>query len=348
MRICIVDDERISRSVNRAVLSRTDTYDVECFSDGISALARCRDIVFDMVLVDYRMADMDGITCITHLRTLPDYQFVPIIMLTADHDRDLRLAAVRAGATDFLNKPFDPEELRVRTHNLLALREAQLALMDRARHLDAEVREATRKLVEREEELIWRLACAIERRDGTTMQHISRVAAVAEIIARTLGQSKTYCRTIYLAAPLHDTGKIGISDALLNKPAALTPAERTEIQRHTDIGADILQDGESDLIRMAHQIALHHHEKWDGTGYGQGMAGTDIPLAARITAVADVFDALCSDRPYKRAWSFDEAYAEILRQSGRHFDPQCVTAFTAGLNEIARYYPDHSVATHVA
>ncbi|WP_322889789.1 MULTISPECIES: HD domain-containing phosphohydrolase [unclassified Yoonia] len=348
MRVCIVDDERISRSVIRAVLSRNDQYEVECFSDGVPALARCRETVFDLVLVDYRMSDMDGITCITHLRALADYQFVPVIMLTADHDRELRLSAVRAGATDFLNKPFDPEELRVRVQNLLSLRNAQLALMDRARHLDAEVQQATRKLVEREEELIWRLARAIELRDGTTQQHISRVAAVAEIIARTLGQSKTFCRTIYLAAPLHDTGKIGISDAVLQKPAALTPEERLEVQRHITIGAEILQDGESDLIRMAHEIALYHHEKWDGTGYGKGIAGADIPLSARITAVADVFDALCSQRPYKKAWSFDEAYAEILRQSGRHFDPQCVTAFTAGLNEIARYYPEDGAASHVA
>ncbi len=304
MRICILDDERISRSVIRAVLTRTDDYEVDCFGDAVSALARCAETVYDLVLVDYRMADIDGLTCVTHLRALPDYQFVPIIMLTADHDRELRLAAVRAGATDFLNKPFDPEELRVRTTNLLSLRQAQLSLMDQASHLAAEVQQATRKLVAREEELIWRLARAIERRDGATHQHITRVAAVSDILARALGQSPTFCRTIYLAAPLHDTGKIGISETLLNKPGALTPEERAEIQRHTTIGADILQDGESDLIRMAHEIALFHHEKWDGTGYPQGRAGADIPLAARIVAVADVFDALCSARPYKAEWSF--------------------------------------------
>jgi putative two-component system response regulator len=348
MRVCIVDDEPISRSVIRAVLSRSEEYEVECFSDAISALARCREVMFDLVLVDYRMSDMDGITCIMHLRTLADYQFIPVIMLTADHDRELRLAAVRSGATDFLNKPFDPDELRVRAQNLLSLRKAQLALMDRALHLDAEVQQATRKLAEREEELIWRLGRAIELRDGTTQQHISRVAAVAEIVARTLGQSKAFCRTIYLAAPLHDTGKIGISDAVLNKPAALTDDERLEIQRHIEIGAQILKDGDSDLIRMAYDIALYHHEKWDGSGYGKGLSGTDIPLPARITAVADVFDALCSERPYKEAWSFDQSYAEILRQSGRHFDPRCVLAFTAGLTEIKKYYTDPAVTTHVA
>jgi putative two-component system response regulator len=348
MRVCIVDDEPISRSVIRAVLSRCEDYEVESFSDGISALTRFRDVVFDLVLVDYRMSDMDGITCITHLRALADYRFVPVIMLTADHDRELRLSAVRSGATDFLNKPFDPDELRVRAQNLLSLRHAQLALMDRALHLDAEVQQATRKLAEREEELIWRLARAIELRDGTTQQHISRVAAVAEIIARALGQSKSYCRTIYLAAPLHDTGKIGISDAVLNKPSALTPDERVEVQRHIEIGAEILKDGDSDLIRMAYEIALYHHEKWDGSGYGKGLVGTDIPLSARITAVADVFDALCSERPYKKAWSFDESYAELLRQSGRHFDPHCVLAFTAGLDEIRRYYSDVVMITHVA
>lgn len=342
MRVCVIDDEPISLNVIKAVLSRLASYDVECFASPYKALARCAEVTFDIVLIDYRMTEMNGIDCVVRLRGMEEYVHVPMIILTADDDRELRLAAVKAGATDFLNKPFDPEELRVRVRNLLSLREAQVALMDRAKHLDYEIKCATRKLAEREEELIWRLSRAIDTRDGSTGQHISRVATLAEIIAQNFGMSPDFCRTIYLATPLHDTGKIGISDAVLNKAGRLTDQEMAEIRRHTDIGAMILQDGESDLLKMAHEIALFHHEKWDGTGYGMGLAGDDIPLSGRIVAVADVFDALCSERIYKPAWSFDEAYQEILRQSGRHFDPQCVAAFDAGINEIRKTYTSAS------
>lgn len=348
MRVCIIDDERISLKIISAVLSRVDSYSVETFTSAKEALAQCHNVTFDLVLVDYCMNEMNGLDCLKAMRDMPDYKFVPIIMLTADEDRELRLAAVRAGATDFLNKPFDPEELRVRAKNLLSLREAQLALMNRAKHLDYEVKQATQKLVAREEELIWRLSRAIETRDGSTGEHVSRVASVAKIIAQNLGMSDAFCRTLYLATPLHDTGKIGISDAVLNKPGKLTPDERKEIETHTDIGADILQKGESDLIRMAHEIALYHHEKWDGTGYGRGLAGEDIPLTGRITAVADVFDALCSERTYKPAWPFDEALAEILRQSGKHFDPKCIGAFKAGVNDIRQIYKMQSQASDAA
>ncbi len=338
VRICVIDDETISLSVIKAVLSRDPKYEVECFADPRAALARCGQVTFDIVLVDYRMTDMNGIECLEKVRQLRSYEHVPVIMLTADNARDLRLAAVEAGATDFLNKPFDPDELRLRVRNLLLLREAQVVLMDRARHLAHEVQRATRKLAEREEELIWRLSRAIETRDGSTGEHISRVATLAELIARSLGMGPEFCRTIYLATPLHDTGKIGISDSVLNKPGRLTDAEMAEIRGHTDIGARILQDGESELLRMAHEIALYHHEKWDGTGYGTGLSGEDIPLSARIVAVADVFDALCSARVYKPAWPFDAAHAEILRQSGLHFDPKCVVAFDVAIAEIRKIY----------
>lgn len=338
MRVCVIDDELVSLNVIKAVLSRVNGYKVECFSSALAALARCRETTFDIVLVDYQMPAINGVECVVQLREMPDYQFIPIIMLTADEDRKLRLAAISAGATDFLNKPFDPEELRIRVRNLLELRKAQVALLDRAQHLDYEVQRATHKLLAREEELIWRLSRAIEMRDGSTGEHISRVAVVSEIIARKMGLSRSFCRTLYLASPLHDTGKIGISDAILHKPGKLSLEERAEIQKHTGIGADILSDGESDLIKMAHEIALYHHEKWDGTGYGFGLSGTDIPLSGRITAIADVFDALCTARCYKPAWSFGDAYDEILRQSSKHFDPNCVAAFSAAREEIQKTY----------
>ncbi len=348
MRVCIVDDEHISRTILDATLKRQDCYQVEAHSSASRAIVRCKEVTFDLILVDYQMPEMNGIDCIHAIRKLFTYSHVPIIMLTADVDRAVRLTAIQAGATDFLNKPFDPEELRIRVKNLLSLREAQLALIDRAKSLDEEVQLATRKLVEREEELIWRLSLAIETRDGSTGQHISRVATVSEIVARGMGLSKAFCRTIYLAAPLHDTGKIGISDAILNKPSSLTPEERKEIERHTEIGAQILANGESDLIRMAHEIALYHHEKWDGSGYGGGLAGENIPLSARIVAVADVLDALLSERNYKPTWTFEEGYAEVLRQSGKHFDPACVAALTACKDKVQDVYEQSASENQVA
>lgn len=338
MRIVVIEDQPITLDVITSVLASVPEYNVEGFEDPKAALTRCGACVFDIVLLDYRMPGINGIDCLERIREMPDYLHVPVIMLTADNDRDVRLAAVRAGATDFLNKPFDPQELRLRVKNLLSLRAAQLALADRARHLDEEIRRATKKLVKTEEELIWRLARAIEIRDGNTGEHISRVASVSALIARHMGMGEQFCRTLYLAAPLHDTGKIGIPDSILNKPERLTDEEMTVIKTHTDIGARILENSDSELIQMAHEIAMSHHEKWDGSGYGRGLKGEEIPLSGRIVAIADVLDALCSERPYKNGWSFEEASAEIHRLSGTHFDADCLFAFEAAKSEIAQIY----------
>jgi putative two-component system response regulator len=182
--------------------------------------------------------------------------------------------------------------------------------------------------------VIWRLARAIEYRDGDTGEHVSRVATISRLVAEAMGLSEDRCRTIYLAAPLHDIGKIAIPDAILGKPGKLTPDEIIQMRRHVTIGAEILEEGSSDLIRVARLIARGHHEKWDGTGYPEGLSGYDIPIEARIVAIADVFDALCSVRPYKPAWPLERAHAEIVRLAGSHFDPACVDAFAARWDDI--------------
>lgn len=247
----------------------------------------------------------------------------------------MRRRAIACGATDFVNKPFDPIELQARLRNLLALRQAQTELADRADWLAREVAAATRDLVAREEEVIWRLARAIEYRDGNTGEHVSRVARICRLIAEAAGLDSERCRIIYLAAPLHDIGKIAIADALLSKPGRLDPAEMATMREHVTIGARILQNGSSELVRIAELIAQSHHERWDGAGYPDRLSGTDIPIEARIVAIADVFDALCSERPYKQAWPLERAYAEIVAGSGSHFDPACVTAFQSRWPEIA-------------
>ncbi|MBF0680052.1 MAG: response regulator [Devosia sp.] len=335
MRLLIVDDSRSSLAMLGAIIRQSVSDNVELCLNPREALARAEAEQFDLVLVDHIMPDMDGMEFTAALRQRLTYRSVPIIMVTSDIDKQVRIEAIQSGANDFLTKPFDPIELQARVTNLLALRGAQLELASHAERLAREVEAATAHLHEREEEIIWRLARAIEYRDGDTGEHVSRVARISQIIAEGVGLDAQRCRTIYLAAPLHDIGKIGIADAILSKPGKLTPEELAIMREHVAIGARILENGDSDLIRTAELIAQSHHEKWDGTGYPDRLSGTDIPIEARIVALADVFDALCSERPYKKAWPLAKAYAEILHCSGTHFDPVCVNAFRARWAEIA-------------
>jgi putative two-component system response regulator len=339
MRVLVVDDSRSSLALLASIVAEVDGVEVGTSINPLEALARCAAEQFDLILVDHIMPEMDGVEVTRRLRARDAYRLVPIIMVTSDSDQSLRVDAIGAGATDFINKPFDRTELLARVRNLLALRHAQTELADRAQWLAREVEHATRHLVEREEEVIYRLARAIEYRDGDTGDHVSRVALICRLIAEGMGLPAERCRNIYLAAPLHDIGKIAIADAILSKPGKLTADEITIMRTHVTIGARILENGTSDLIRMAELIAQSHHERWDGAGYPDRLSGNDIPLEARIVAIADVFDALCSERPYKAAWPIEKAYAEILRLAGSHFDPACVDAFIAkwpGIEAIMR------------
>ncbi len=335
MRLLIVDDSRSSLALIGMIVREATVADLELCMDPLLALKLCDEVQFDLVIVDHVMPEMDGVAFTAHLRNRPGYRSVPVVMVTSDDTQAVRIEAIKAGATDFLHKPFDPIELQARVANLLALRRAQVELADHANHLVREVERATAHLVAREQEVIQRLARAIEYRDGDTGEHVSRVAQISELIARGLGLSNERCRYIFLAAPLHDIGKIAIPDAILSKPGKLTPDEMAVMREHVIIGARILERGDSDLIRTAELIALSHHERWDGTGYPDRLSGRDIPIEARVVAVADVFDALCSERPYKRAWTAEEARAEIERCSGTHFDPACVAAFLAQWPRIA-------------
>ncbi len=335
MRMLIVDDSRSSLALIGSIVKEAVTASIELCLNPLEALDLCQDHQFDLIIVDHIMPEMDGVAFTAALRSRPAYRIVPIVMVTSDHDKNVRIEAIKAGATDFLHKPFDPTELQARVANLLALRHAQVELADRAQWLTREVERATAHLLAREEEIIYRLARAIEYRDGDTGEHVSRVAQISQLIGEGIGLSPDRCRMIYLAAPLHDIGKIGIADAILSKPGKLTPEEMAIMREHVSIGARILERGSSELIRTAELIAQSHHEKWDGTGYPDQLSGTDIPIEARIVAIADVFDALCSERPYKAAWPIEKAYAEIIRCSGAHFDPTCVAAFRAKWPEIS-------------
>lgn len=336
MRILIVDDSRSSLAFLAQVVQAIDGgHGVATFEHPLAALRECGTTQYDMVLVDHIMPEIDGVEFTRRLRADPRYQTVPVVMVTSDAGADVRREAIAGGATDFVTKPFDTIELQARVRNLLALRGAQLALAEQATILAKEVETATRHLIAREEEVIWRLAKAIEYRDGETGEHVSRVAQISRLIAEAIGLDPAHCRTIYLAAPLHDIGKIGIGDAILGKPGKLDTNELRRMREHVSIGARILENGDSEIIRTAELIAQSHHERWDGAGYPDRLSGTDIPIEARIVALADVFDALCSERPYKKAWPLKKAFDEIVSLSGAHFDPQCVDAFKTRWPEVA-------------
>ena len=343
MRALIIDDSKSVLLWMGAALTEVPNLMLDLCDTPEDALALAAARQYDLVVVDYLMPNLTGIEVTEALRLRPDYHAIPIVMITAEQDSEIRLKAISAGVNDFLNKPFDPIELRARVTNLISLRRTQVELAAQAHRLEEAVNQATAELASREEEMIWRLARAIEMRDGGTGAHVSRVAAISQRIAEGLSLAPHVCRMIYLAAPLHDIDKIGIRDAVLNKPGRLTAQEMAEIREHVNYGTRLLESGTSDLIRVAAAIVGGHHEKWDGSGYPLGLSGKAIPIEARITAIADVFDALSSVRPYKAAWPLKRAYDEIVRCSGGHFDPDCVSVFCdkwPDIEEIARTLRD--------
>jgi two-component system response regulator RpfG len=343
-RVIIVDDRSTARSLLEGLARSLEAgITVESFADPQSALDAMQFATPDLIITDYRMPGMDGIEFTRRVRANGRLAEVPIIIVTVVEDRQIRYQALENGATDFLTRPIDPQECRARCINLLALRRNQKLVAERAQWLEDRVMQATREVRTRERETLLKLAKAGEYRDQETGNHIIRMAKYARLIAEELQLSAMECDEIEAAAPMHDIGKIGIPDQVLLKPGRHTSEERDVMQRHPLIGHGILAHSPSRYLQMGAVIALGHHEKYDGTGYPHGLAGEDIPLPARIAAVADVFDALMSPRPYKRAWSFDEALAYIKAESGRHFDPACVRAFerqTEAVAQITREFGD--------
>lgn len=330
----LVDDSTTMLLCFRTMLEQSHGVTVTAFANPKAALLKAREQAFDIVLVDQHMPDMDGIDFIRHLCGIPHYAQVPVIMITSDSSEAIRLAALEAGATDFLDKRTESLEFNVRLRNQIRLACAVRRLDDQAAKLAGEVDLAVRHIREREEEIIFRLALAVEYRDNDTGQHTWRVARYSQIMAEALGLSSDLCKRIYLAAPLHDVGKVAIPDEVLLKKARLDDAEMETVRTHAAIGERILGDSSSKLIRLAAEIAGGHHEKWDGSGYPRGRSGLAIPLAARIVAVADVFDALTTARPYKDAIPPEEALRMIRAEAGRHFDPACIEAFLSRWDDI--------------
>jgi response regulator RpfG family c-di-GMP phosphodiesterase len=341
MIVLIVDDDHTNLALFAHMLQAIPDVTPVRMAEPLMALTWCRHNSPDLVLVDYMMPEMDGLEFLQGFRNLPGKKEVPVVMVTADVQSEVMHKALQLGANDFLTKPVNKTELRARVTNLLALRVAHKQLASRAEWLVEEVAKATRVIVAREREAILRLSLAAEYRDPETGAHLVRLTKYARLLAANLGLGSAEQDLLGDAAPMHDIGKVGIPDNILLKPGRLDAAEMEIMRTHAQIGADILQGSASPLLQVAASIALTHHEKFDGSGYPNGLKGLEIPLYGRIIAVADVFDALTSARPYKSAWDVDRAVTFILDGAGSHFDPVCVDAFFQDWDKIMQIYRDN-------
>jgi len=326
-RVLLVDDQPANLKFLKHVLDTEGYGELIAISDSVEALDRFKELSPDLIIVDLWMGRLDGFDFIAGVQELlPPGSYLPILVATGDHTPEARRRALSAGARDFLTKPLSPAEVRLRVRNLLETRFLHEQMRQHNATLEERVAERTHELEEARLEILYRLARAAEFRDDQTGRHTLRVGRIAGRIGQVLGLPADEHELIARAAPLHDIGKIGISDTILLKEGRLDGQERTVIQSHTIIGADILSGSRFALLQLAEEIALSHHERWDGAGYPLGLAGNAIPLSGRIVAAADVFDALTHDRPYKHAWTVRDALAEIEANAGTQFDPAVVEA----------------------
>jgi len=330
--VLIVDDLFSSRLLLAEIVRQIDgKLNLELFDTPSRALEFARNNRVDIVLTDYKLPEFDGIELVKQIRALPHCVDVPIVVITVVDDRKIRYDALEAGATDFLIKPLDEHETRARCANLLELRRHKIVLSDQARVLQYQVDKSVAEIHERELETLAKLAKAGEFRDETTGNHLMRMAKYSALIGAHLGLGAETVHVLEVAAPMHDIGKIGIPDAVLLKEGPLTRPEIEIMKTHPRKGYDILKGSPSKYLSMGAIIALGHHEKFDGSGYPNGLHGEDIPLVARIVAVADVFDALVSDRVYRLALPVDEVVATMRAERGGQFDPDVLDALLTAI-----------------
>ncbi len=360
-RLLFIDDEpNILHMLRRMLEQCGEAWEGEFCGSVDEGLECLRQAQFDTVVSDVRMPEKDGVALIEAMRADSRLSKIPIIVLTGEGDVTLKRRVLDLGATDLLNKPISRGDLFARLRSALRLKEYQEQLEHQIDMLDGLVRERTRQLEQSHREVVWRLAKAGEFRDDQTGNHVARVACCSSILAEGIGMDQEFITLLSLTSPLHDIGKIGISDAILLKEGMLTPEERRIIERHAAIGESILRQTPksvalfpymklpvpppdqggipSRLTEMASSIARYHHERWDGSGYPDGLAGASIPIEARIVALADVHDALLSKRPYKAAMCPEEALSIVRSEAGRHFDPEIIASFLAQYERLGEVY----------
>jgi putative two-component system response regulator len=335
-KILIVDDQVLSVRLLMEIFRKAGYKNLAYTNDSRQASKLYREVRPDLMVLDLNMPHMDGFQVMAQLKEIEGSSYLPVLVLSNEENQVVRLLALESGAKDFLNKPFDRIEVLIRIRNLIEVRMLHNETKDQNKILEEKVKGRTQELYDTQIDVIQRLGRAVEYRDSETGMHTLRMSHYAACLSAKAGLSTEKCELILIASPLHDIGKIGIPDSILQKPGKLTPEEWKIMQTHTTIGAELLSGSNSKFIRMAREIALNHHEKWDGSGYPNGLKGEDIPLVGRICCLCDVFDALTNKRPYKKAWSLEETLEEIKKGSGSHFDPNLVKCFFAILPQIKR------------
>ena len=311
--LLLVDDEPVNLRVLKQTLG--DDYRLIFAKNGFEALKLVSQDKPDLILLDVMMPEMTGLEVCVSLKKSSSTQHIPIIFITALNDAVDEANGFDVGAVDYISKPISPAVVRARVKTHLSL-------------VQADELKRTRLQV------IQRLGRAAEYKDNETGMHVMRMSHYSQLLALALGYTETEAERLLHAAPMHDIGKIGIPDSIMLKPGKLTEEEFAAMRKHPEIGAEILGEPDSDLIRLATTVAMTHHEKWDGSGYPKGLAGEDIPIEGRIVAIADVFDALTTKRPYKEAWSVEDTMDYIRAQSGKHFDPRLVELFEQNIDAI--------------
>ena len=351
--ILVVDHQKLNITVITKILTHDGYTGIQSTQDPFSVVSFCEEENIDLIILDINMPRLDGFGVIKSLREeLSESLIPPVLVVTDVVSQEFRREALICGARDYIVRPFDMREFLARVHNLLEVWQANQIVEFQKEILEQKVQERTKELRAAHDELqdsrldvVWRLGRAAEYRDNETGMHIIRMSQIAAMLARAYGMDEEEADLLLVACPMHDIGKLGIPDRVLLKPGQLNKEEWEIMQTHAQIGADILVGGESDLMIMAHEIALTHHEKWDGSGYPNGLKGENIPLTGRISALADVFDALTSERPYKKAWSVDETMDFIRSESGKHFEPRLVELLEGKMpkiREIKAKYSDTS------
>jgi response regulator RpfG family c-di-GMP phosphodiesterase len=342
IKIVSVDDNENNLMLVEAICMELGA-SVESFSDPLDGLMYSLQNEVDIIILDYMMPNLNGIEFIKEFRN--SKKIVPIVMVTAaGSDDTIHKEAFEAGVNDFLSKPINSILFKARITTLLQSYQSQLLLLDRAKHLESEVQKATQNLINREHETLKILGKTAEYKDPETASHVARVAHYSKLLAKAYGLDEKEQDIIFYASPFHDLGKVGIEDKILLKPGKLDEDEFEIMKTHASIGYEILKTAQSEFLQAGATIAITHHEKYNGKGYPNALAGEDINLYGRIVAIVDVFDALTSERPYKKAWSFEDALELLQKESGEHFDPKIVDLFVENIDEVKKIYYEFSHA----
>ena len=336
-KILAIDDNILNIQILKKILTNAGFINITTTTDPTQALALYKEIQPDLILLDLNMPNMDGFAVMLQLSVINPDDYLPILILTAEEE-SIRFKALQSGAKDFLHKPYEQMDVLLKSRNIIEVRLLYNQIKNHNASLDQQVSERIKEIRETRLDVIQRLAIAAELRDAGTGKHIYRMSRYSQLLALAVGFTKEQAELLLTTAPLHDIGKIAIPDSILLKPSSLEPHEFEIIKTHTTLGAKMLSGSDSVFLKMAETIALTHHEKWDGTGYPHGIKGEEIPLVGRICALADVFDALSSARPYKKAWTFDETLEELRKLKGTHFDPKLVEAFEDIQKDIKAVY----------